>query len=189
MPYELNSHATEVVLADIGIEDGNSPSLPTFGEILQKMKSSDDNENKDNDDDNDYDEVEDIDDGDKEGDEDAAGSKDGDGDEGEDGSKHGDDDDDDNEDGVQGKGTTQDANAAKDRDEKLVESEKNKDGGEDVAPGRQPEEENREDYSDDTNKEGVPDAEKVEDHVQAEMAIHVILADNKDKLKKIALLE
>ncbi|KAF0924799.1 hypothetical protein E2562_014905 [Oryza meyeriana var. granulata] len=98
-------------------------------DYVEDIKSED----EDNDDDNNYDEVEDTDDGDKEGDEDADGSKDGDGDEGQDGLKHGDDDD--NEDKVEGKGTTQDANAAKDRDgdEKLAESKKNKDGGEDVA--------------------------------------------------------
>ncbi|KAF0921988.1 hypothetical protein E2562_020671 [Oryza meyeriana var. granulata] len=39
--------------------------------------------------------------------------------------------------------------------------------GEDVAPGSQPEEENKEDNGDDKNNGGVPDAEIAEDHVQA----------------------
>ncbi|KAF0929508.1 hypothetical protein E2562_021759 [Oryza meyeriana var. granulata] len=42
----------------------------------------------------------------------------------------------------------------------------NKDGGEDVTPGRQPEEGNKEDNGGDTNKEGVTDAEKAKDHIQ-----------------------
>ncbi|KAF0889329.1 hypothetical protein E2562_022877 [Oryza meyeriana var. granulata] len=86
----------------MGIEDENSPSLSNLGEILHKMKSSDDKEDRDG-----------------------------------------------------------------DGDKKLAESEKNKDGGEDVAPGSQPEEKNKGDNGDDTNKGGVPDAEIVEDHVQA----------------------
>ncbi|KAF0932333.1 hypothetical protein E2562_009592 [Oryza meyeriana var. granulata] len=41
----------------------------------------------------------------------------------------------------------------------------NKGGGEDVAPGSQPEEENTGDNGDDTNKGGVQDAQIAKDHV------------------------
>ncbi|KAF0905456.1 hypothetical protein E2562_004425 [Oryza meyeriana var. granulata] len=149
--------------ADEEIDDYADEESDEDEDYVEDAESEDEDKNDDNDDD----EVEDTDDGDNEGNEDANGSKVGDEDEGEDGLKR--EDDDDTEDGVGGKGD--DGNAGKDRDgdsdEKLAESEKNKDGGKNVIPGSQLEEENRGDNGDDTNKGEVPDAKIAEDHVQA----------------------